>query len=379
MPALTLALIILLALWAVLNALTEYAMGDRKASRLMRQAFRVIRETYVRQVPATPLTRGAIHGMVASLGDRYCAYLPPVQNKLVQQAERGEIGGVGIELSFKNREVVVIAPVEGMPAQKAGIMPGDVIVEVDGHSCQGRSLGEVASMIRGVIGAELTLAVRRKGVAKPLQFKLKRAKIRVSNVHAAMLPNHIALVRIALFSEGVHKDFRRALKKLIKQGMKGLILDLRFNPGGIVDEAANVADALLREGVIVRTRSRHRYEEFVHKAKKATTLTDAPCVVLVNQGTASSSEILAGALQDHKRAVLIGVKTFGKGVVTKTIPLADGSSLVLTVAKYYTPNGRCIEGVGLTPDIEERAARIPAPRKSDAALRRAEEFLRKRL
>jgi carboxyl-terminal processing protease len=186
-------------------------------------------------------------------------------------------------------------------------------------------------------------------------------------------------VRIALFSERVRDDFRQAIQKLTEQSMRGLVLDLRFNPGGVVDEAVAVADGLLDDGVIVSTRSRHDREVFVARASREKTLTRVPTVVLVNQGTASAAEIVAGALQDHGRAALVGVKTFGKGVVCKDFPLPDESSLVLTVAKYYTPKGRSIEGKGLEPDVAEPAAATPALPDEDAALARAMDVLRKRL
>ncbi len=379
LPALTLALVLLLAVWAIVNTISEHLFGDRESVQLMQEAFRVIRHTYVKKVDPTLLVRGAIRGMVASLGNPYCSYLPPVQNKLVQQTERGETGGVGIEISFRNHQVVVIAPVEGMPAQKAGILPGDIIAEVDGKSCAGCTLGQVAERIQGLIGTEVEIGVSREGEPKPLRFKLKRTKILVSNVRYQMLEDRIGYVRISLFAERVGQDFRKAVTKLKQKGMAALVLDLRFNPGGIVDEAANVADALIRSGVIVSTRSRHKSEVFTHKAKKATTLFDGPIAVLVNQGSASSSEILSAALRDHGRAILVGVKTFGKGSVAKQIPLADGSSLALIVAKYYTPKGKCIEGKGLMPDVEMPQARIPAPRSNDATLHRAVELLKKRL
>ena len=203
--------------------------------------------------------------------------------------------------------------------------------------------------------------------------------IKVSNVRSEMLEDGIGLVRISLFAERVGEDFRKALEELKKQSLQGLILDLRFNAGGIVDEAVAVADALLDEGLIVSTKSRIEREVIEHRASKEKTVVTVPMVVLLNQGTASASEIVSGALQDHGRATVFGVRTFGKGAVSKSLPLSDESHLVLTVAKYYTPKGRSIEGKGLDPDIEEPLAKEPALRGSDQALQKAVEFLRKRL
>ena len=379
LPGLTLALLMLLALWAILYAVSECIVGDRKAGRRMSEAFGVIQRSYVAEAEAEPLVRGAISGMVASLRDPHCAYLPPTETQLLQQAQRGEIGGIGIEVAFRNRQVVVIAPVEGMPADRAGVRSGDAIVEVDGADCRELDLREVVRMVRGVIGTKVAIALRREGQAEPIRVELERARIEATNVRSEMLDHGIGLVRIIQFSDHVGDDFRDAVEALAAKGLRGLVLDLRFNPGGVVDEAVAVADALLADGVIVRTQSRHEREVTVRRASKDRTLTSVPIVVLVNQGTASASEIVAGALQDHERGVLVGVKTFGKGVVSKTIPLSDGSSLALTVAKYYTPRGRSIEGSGLAPDIDEPAARTPAPRPRDQALRRAVDHLKQRL
>lgn len=379
LPALALVLVLLIAVWGGLQFVRDRLMGDRQADELMRTALRVIRGGYVAEVSPEHLARGAVRGMIASLNDPHSALLPPAENKLLEQAHQGEIGGVGIEVSLRDRDVVVIAPVDDLPAQKAGVLPGDVIVAVDGHNCRGRGLGEVASMIRGIIGTKVAITAQRLGQPDPIEFKLERVAIKVSHVRSAMLDNGIGLVRISLFAERVGEDFGKAVRKLTAQRMRGMILDLRFNPGGIIDEAVAVADALIDEGVIVGTKSRHREEVKVSRASKDKTLTSVPIVVLVNQGTASASEIVAGALQDHERGTVFGVKTFGKGVVCKTVPLPDKSSLVLTVAEYYTPKGRSIEGKGLVPDVEEPTARVPAPRASDQALAKAIAFLNKRI
>ena len=379
LPALALILVLLVAIWAGLQLARDYLIGDRQSNALMRTALRLIRGGYVDKVGSQKLAQGAVRGMIASLNDPHSTFLPPTEHKLLEQTHHGEIGGVGIEVSLKNRDVVVIAPVDDLPAQKAGVLPGDVIAAVAGKSCRGRGLGEVACMIRGIIGTKVSITVQRTGRPDPITFELERVAIKVSHVRSAMLDHGIGLVRISLFADRVGEDFRQALQKLVAQNMRGMVLDLRFNPGGVIGEAVTVADALLDEGVIVSTKSRHRGEVMECRASKDKTVTSAPMVVLVNQGTASASEIVAGALQDHERAVVFGVRTFGKGVVCKTLSLPDESSLVLTVAKYYTPKGRSIEGEGLAPDVEEPSARAPAPRASDQALRKAIAFLRKRL
>ena len=379
LPILTMVLLALMALWAVLRVARDALMEDRQANELVRSAIRVIRHGYVSETDSMQLARNAVRGMALSLHDPHCAYVLPKEAKLVEQAHQGEFGGVGIEISLKDGQVVVIAPVDDLPAQKAGVLPNDVIIAVGDKSCLRLGLHEISAMIRGIIGTTVKLTVRRVGCAEPKTFELERVSIKVSNVRSEMLEDGIGLVRISLFSERVGDDFRKALEEVKKRNLRGLILDLRFNAGGIVEEAVAVADALLDEGPIVSTKSRHKREVIEYKASKEKTVVSVPMVVLVNQGTASASEIVSGALQDHGRATVFGVRTFGKGAVSKSLPLSDESHLVLTVAKYYTPKGRSIEGTGLEPDIEEPLAREPALRGSDQALQKAVEFLRKRL
>jgi len=379
LPVLTMILLALMALWTVLRVARDALMEDRHANELVRSAIRVIRHGYVSETDSMQLARNAVRGMIVSLRDPHCAYVLRKEAKLVEQAHQGEFGGVGIEIALKDGEVVIIAPVDDLPAQKAGVLPNDVIIAVDGKTCVGLSLHEVSALIRGLIDTTVKLTVRRAGCEEPKTFELKRVSIKVSNVRSEMLEDGIGLVRISLFAERVGEDFRKALEELKKQSLQGLILDLRFNAGGIVDEAVAVADALLDEGLIVSTKSRIEREVIEHRASKEKTVVTVPMVVLVNQGTASASEIVSGALQDHGRATVFGVRTFGKGAVSKSLPLSDESHLVLTVAKYYTPKGRSIEGKGLDPDIEEPLAKEPALRGSDQALQKAVEFLRKRL
>ena len=379
LPILTLVLVGLLAVWQAGRWVDEFVRGDRQDRLMLRAAYRAVREGYIHDVAGRRLVWGAIRGMVHELNDPHCAFVPPKENRLIQQTQKGEFGGVGIEVALKAGQVVVIAPVDDHPAQKAGVLAGDVIVAVDGQRCTGLNLNQVAGRILGIVGTTVTLTVTRADVDEPIDFPLDRVAIKISLVRHRMLPGGIGVVRIGFFAERVAEDFGKAIAELKKRNLRGLVLDLRFNPGGIVDEAVKVVDALVDDGLIVSTRSRHKYEVIRREASKEATLTSVPLVVLVNQGSASASEIVAGALQDHGRAVLIGVKTFGKGSVSKNVDLPDRSSLVLTVARYYTPKGRCIEGVGLQPDVEEPAARTPAPPTSDAALGRAIAFLKNRL
>ena len=379
LPTLTLILLCLLATWTLMNAISDRLVGERRAAKLMGEGFRVIRQNYVDEVDAAPLVQGALGGMAASLGDPHSRFLAPKEHQLVQQAQAGEIGGVGIEVVARDGDAVVVDAAEGMPAQRAGVLPRDVIVEVDGSSCEGLEIDEITGKIRGIIGTAVTLGLRRSGHPETIRLKLKRASIKMTNVRSRMLDHGIGYIRISLFADGVSKDFRQAIEKLAEQDMRALVLDLRFNPGGLIDEAIAIADALIDSGAIVTTKSRHKREEISSRAVKKNTVTRVPMAVLVNQVSASASEIVSSALQDHNRAIILGVTTFGKGVVTKTIPLSDGSSLALTVARYYTPKGRSIEGTGLDPDVEVPAAKHPPLRTEDEPLDKAIELLKKRL
>ncbi len=312
-----------------------------------------VQTNYVEPVDDKQLVYGAIKGMLATL-DPHTVFMPPEEYRDMKEDTSGRFGGVGIELDTHDDRLRVSGVLDGTPAAKAGIQVGDVIKGIDGEAVQpGDSRGAVRK-IKGEKGTTVVLSVLREGWDAPKDFPLVRADITVRSVTSRRLGNGIGYVKIASFQERTSDDLQKGLSNLEKENkapLAGLILDLRGNPGGLLDQAVRVADEFVTEGVIVSTAGRdpnRREEEFAHRRG---TFDRFPVVVLVNGGSASASEIVAGALQDHGRAVVLGTQTFGKGSVQTVIELDDGSGLKLTIAKYYTPSGRSIQGLGITPDV----------------------------
>lgn len=311
-----------------------------------------IEKQYVDKVNTKDLVHGAIKGMLETL-DPHSNFMPPDVYAQLKNDTSGKFGGLGIEVWVnKDGVLTVVTPMEGTPAWKAGVKPGDRIVKIDGKSTKGMSIVEATTKIRGDIGSEIKLTVQREGMAKTLDFKMKRVSIDVKSVKYEIFEEKYGYIRLNHFQEKSSSELKAALKKMeSKRKLAGLVLDLRNNPGGLLDEAVDIANLFIDNGVIVSTIGRNKEEKDVKFAKSGIARQDFPLVVLVNGSSASAAEIVAGALKDHKRGMILGARTFGKGSVQTVIPLADDVGLKLTIARYYTPNGISIQAKGIEPDI----------------------------
>ncbi len=323
-----------------------------KQLELFSDALTIVRSEYVDDVKSKALIYGALKGMVQSL-DKFSEFMDPESYAEMKVETEGEFGGIGIEIAVKDDLLTVIAPIDDTPAFKAGVKAGDRIVKIDKDITRGITLVEAVKKLRGKAGTPVTITVLRESDNKILDFTITRDIIKVKSIkNPRILEEKIAYVKLSIFQERSARDLEDALVDLEKQGMDSLILDLRNDPGGLLNVAAEVAGKFLPTGeMIVYTKGRNEKKEMEFRVKEKKPRTDYPMVVLVDQGSASGSEIVAGALQDHKRAVLVGMKTFGKGSVQTVIPLSDGSAMRLTTSKYYTPSGRSIHGKGIMPDI----------------------------
>jgi carboxyl-terminal processing protease len=312
----------------------------------------IVKKNYVEDVNTKSLVGGAINGMLSSL-DPHSAYLTPDLYKELQMDTQGRFGGLGIEITIRGGILTVVSPIEDTPAAKAGVKPGDQIFKIEDEFTKDMTLVDAVKKMRGPKGTKITISVRREGVADLINFTLMRDTIRVQSVRSRNLEEGYGYIRLAQFQERSDRDLHRAVEKLAaeKAGLKGLVLDLRNNPGGLLTQAVRIADLFLDSGMIVYTEGRIESQKQKYFAQKEGSWLDFPVVVLVNGGSASASEIVAGALQDHKRAVVLGTKTFGKGSVQTILPLDDSSALRLTTARYFTPKGRSIQAMGIVPDI----------------------------
>jgi carboxyl-terminal processing protease len=332
-------------------------------ARMLAAVLERVKHDYVNPVDDHQLLQAAIRGMVASL-DPYSAYLDSDEYDEVKISSSGRYSGVGIELSIEDEQVVVIAPFDGSPAALAGIRSGDVIVTIDGIPVNTSTLADTIGKMRGAEGTSVKIGIMREGNAEPMQFTLKRSRVDVHSVKSEMLESGYGYVRISQFSETTGDDVNSAMKDLRKRNaapLKGLVLDMRDNPGGVLEAAVAVADTFLDSGVIVTAKGRTPDSKFEMDATPGDALNGAPIVVLVNGGSASAAEIVAGALKDQHRAKLMGRTTFGKGSVQTIIPLSDDRAVKLTTSLYYTPSGVSINHRGIAPDIElERDPKPPA-------------------
>ncbi|MDG0815079.1 S41 family peptidase [Bdellovibrio svalbardensis] len=314
----------------------------------------LIQQYYVEEVDTKKLVYGAIKGMLREL-DPHTNFMPPEIFKDFETETSGEFGGLGIEISIQNGILTIISPIEDAPAWEAGIKAGDKVVGVDGTSTKGMSLVEASQLMRGKKGSKVVLRVVREGEDKPRDITVTRGSVKIKSVKYTDMGDGFAYVRITSFIENTSKDLEKILETHAKNNkgkISGLLIDMRRNPGGLLDQAIKVSDMFLKEGVIVSTIGRNKAEKEVASATKKGKYTDVPLVILVNEYTASASEIVSGALQDNKRALITGQRTFGKGSVQSVIKLGDGSGLKLTVARYYTPSGVSIQAEGIHPDIE---------------------------
>jgi carboxyl-terminal processing protease len=312
----------------------------------------IIQKNYVDEVQTKQLIEGAINGMLTSL-DPHSAYLTPDLYKELQVDTKGSFGGLGIEITNRNGVLTVVSPIEDTPAYRAGVKAGDQILKIDGEFTKDMTLVEAVKKMRGPKETKVTLTLKRENLPELFDVVLTREIIKIQSVKAKMLEKGYGYVRLTQFQERTDDDLDRALKKLDKEasGLHGLVLDLRNDPGGLLTQAVKISDMFLESGLIVYTDGRLENQKQKYFAHKPGTWSEFPMVVLVNAGSASASEIVAGALQDHKRALILGTQTFGKGSVQTILPLDDSSAIRLTTARYFTPNGRSIQATGIVPDI----------------------------
>ena len=312
-----------------------------------------IKKDYVDEIDQAEVMDSAINGVLQSL-DPYSAYMSPELFKEMQTDTRGEFGGLGIEIGMESGVVKVISPIDDTPAAKAGIKAGDYIVKIGDEQVQGKSLLEAVKLMRGPVDTAINLTIRRKNVKKPLEFKIVRKIIEVQSVSSEPIGSdkNIGYIRLKSFNENSDKQFLKSVKEFEKKfKVKGYVFDLRNNPGGLLTQAINITDFFLDDGEIVSTKGRKISETRKFFARKGDEIKGKPIVVLINNGSASASEIFAGALKDHKRAIILGESSYGKGSVQSIIPLKNGGGIRLTISKYYLPSGKSISEVGVTPDI----------------------------
>lgn len=341
--------------------------SDYESIELFTDVMAIVKKSYVEEVDTKKLIYGAINGMLSSL-DPHSSFMPPDTYKEMKIDTKGAFGGLGIEISIKDGVLTVISPIEDTPAFKAGIKSGDQILKIDDKFTKDLNINDAVKRMRGLKGTKVVLTIMRDGFDKPKEFPLERDIIQVKSVRSALIDGGYGYVRIAQFQEKTDEDLGKALKLLKEQNkgeLKGLVLDMRNDPGGLLDQAVRVADHFVPEGqMIVYTEGREKDSKMQFTSKKGGKEPAYPIVVLINGGSASASEIVAGALQDHKRAIVMGTQSFGKGSVQTIIPLSDDSGLRLTTARYFTPKGRSIQAKGITPDIV--VERVELPKESTA-------------
>lgn len=328
------------------------ARGEYESLETFTNILAIVKKNYVDDVDGKDLIKGAIRGMLTSL-DPHSAYLTPDLFKELQTETQGKFGGLGIEITIRDGLLTVVSPIEDTPADRAGIKAGDQIIKIEGEFTKDMTLGKAVSKMRGLKGSKINISIRRKGVPRLLDFAIVRDIIRVRSVRDRTLEEGFAYIRIAQFQERTKRDLQKALEKLSSENgeILGLVLDLRNNPGGLLTQAVRVSDLFLDSGLIVYTEGRLDHQKQKYYSHKEGSWTQFPMVILVNGGSASASEIVAGAMQDHKRAIVLGTKTFGKGSVQTILPLDDRSAIRLTTARYFTPKGRSIQATGIVPDI----------------------------
>lgn len=370
----------LLAFGALSTPMSSPAWSDEKFSddtyrqlELFGNVFERVRKDYVEDISDQDLIEAAINGMLTSL-DPHSSFLTAKSFEDMQEQTKGEFGGLGIEVTMENGFVKVVTPIDDTPAFEAGLQPNDYITTIDGESVLGLTLSDAVDMMRGLVDTDITIGVRREGV-EPFDVTLTRAVIKVRSVRYRA-EGDVGYIRITSFNEQTQAGLEEgiaSIKQELGATLKGYVLDLRNNPGGLLDQAESVTDTFLDRGEIVSTRTRYSEETKRTMAKKGDLTDGMPIVVLINDGSASASEIVAGALQDHGRAIILGTKSFGKGSVQTIIPMQDNNAMRLTTARYYTPSGRSIQGTGIEPDILVRPATVERlaqrGRRSESSLR----------
>ncbi len=330
------------------------------------EIFAKVKESYVEEIDDKQLIEGAIRGMLTSL-DPHSAYLDLEQYKELQVGTTGEFGGLGIEVTMEDGFVKIVSPIDDTPAQRAGVHAGDLVIRLNDTPVKGMNISDAVKIMRGKPGTDIDLLIVRDGEDKPFTITITRAIIKVKSVKHRILEDGFGYVRITSFQTRTGKQIRNAVDKLKKESggnLKGMVLDLRNNPGGVLGAAVSVSDAFLTEGLIVYTEGRGAHEALRFTAKPTDVLNGAPLVVLINGGSASASEIVAGALQDHHRAIIMGSLSFGKGSVQTIFPLSSNTAVKITTARYYTPSGRSIQAEGIKPDIVLKQLKVSAKEKS---------------
>jgi carboxyl-terminal processing protease len=376
--AASVATLVLFALRQDVGAAASNSTETYKQLNLFGEVFERVRAEYVDDVSDDSLVESAINGMLTSL-DPHSNYLNPKNFNDMKVQTRGEFGGLGIEVSMENGLVKVVSPIDDTPAARAGLKPGDLITHLDGDPVQGMTLPEAVEKMRGPVSSEIKLTIRREG-KEPFDVKLTRATIKIQSVRSHLEGDNIAYIRITTFNEQTDVGLNNAMKNLKQQAggkLLGVVLDLRNDPGGLLDQAVAVSDAFLEKGEIVSTRGRRSEDAQRYNARPGDIAAGLPVAVLINGGSASASEIVAGALQDHHRAILLGTRSFGKGSVQTIIPLPGHGAMRLTTARYYTPSGRSIQAKGIDPDIVVEAAKIEkTPEKGEAKVATASDLKR---
>jgi len=325
----------------------------------------LVQRNYVEEIPPKQLIYGAVQGMLQSL-DPHSSFMKPEDYKELQIETKGSFTGIGIEISLKDGILTVVSPIEGTPAYEAGLKANDKILKIDDKTTKNMTLIESVKLLRGAKGTKVTISVYREGWRQLKDITLTRDEIPIQSVRSRILEDGYGYIRVSNFQDKTVSELEKALKELEGgKGLKGLVLDLRNNPGGLLDQAVKVADVFLEKGLVVYTDGRMEEQKMRFEAQANRHSHDYPIAVLVNEASASASEIVAGALQHHKRAIILGVQTFGKGSVQTIIPLEDGSAVRLTTARYYTPNGRSIQAKGIEPDIEIPYALLKKPEEKD--------------
>lgn len=338
---------------------TEEDVNTYELLNLFGEVMERAKISYVEEISDKKLIESAINGMLTSL-DPHSSYLDAESFNYMNEQTKGKFGGLGIEVTMDNGLVKVVSPIDDTPAAKAGMKAGDYITNIDDETVVGMSLNEAVSKLRGKIGTKVKLSIRRIN-SKPIELTIKREEIKIQSVKSDIKDDAIVYIRISSFAEDVDKSITDAIekaKKQLKNKLLGIVIDVRNNPGGLLDQAVEVSDLFLEKGEIVSTRSRNESDTIKFMATEGDIAKNLPIVVIINEGSASASEILAGALQDHHRAIILGEKSFGKGSVQTVIPLRDYGAMRITTARYYTPSGRSIQAKGIEPDIEVKPAKI---------------------
>jgi len=352
MKKIQLYLIIFLSSFIFSHSINSAEIDIYKKIDLFGEVLEKINKEYVDEINQSESMDSAINGLLQSL-DPYSSYMSPEIFQEMQTETSGEFGGLGIEVSMEAGVVKVITPIDDTPASKAGIKAGDFIVKIDSVQVQGKSLSEAVDLMRGLVGTDIELTVRRRGVKKALTFNITREIIEVQSVKSDLLENNIGYIRLTSFNDNSSNQIKKKIKKLKEnENLKAFILDLRNNPGGLLSQAIKISDFFLDNGEIVSTKSRKKSDNRKWFARKGDITEGKTLVVLINYGSASASEIVAGALKDHKRAIIVGENSYGKGSVQSIIPLKNKGAIRLTVSKYYLPSGKSISEVGVRPDIE---------------------------